>query len=106
MAALLGHQKRFAKQSCFLCLWDDRYCGSQYRKDDWKDVNSMPECTRLLQAPLVPHENFLVPPFHVKSALIRSFIKADIDLLPIFVGLHNEFPCFKETKLKEGMFSF
>lgn len=81
VAILCGLQKGNIKYPCFLCNWDSRYkekisYSCQYDKKDWELRQE--HCVgdhNLMDNALVPKENFLLPPLHIKLGIVKNFVK-------------------------------
>jgi hypothetical protein len=54
--------------------------------------------------PLVDAAKVFLPPLHIKLGLVKNFVKAMKQDGRAFSYLQQEFPCFSEAKIKEGIF--
>lgn len=108
VAILCGLQAGWTKRPCFLCDWDSRYeKGKQYECNDWKPrEESVHKEANVINPPLVPRENILLPPLHVKLGIVMSFLKEIVKNSAVFDGLKLEFPRLSENKIKQGYIFF
>lgn len=73
---LRGMQTGYAKNMCFLCLWDTRFDGDQYEERGWRPREDFRlRCNNVVEIPLVPMEKILLPPLHIKLGIVENFIK-------------------------------
>lgn len=78
----------------------------QYAQKNWmKRDNRQIGQHNVINEALVPIENILLPPLHIKLGIVKSFIKALDRNGDGFQYLRTIFPRLSEAKLKEGMFS-
>lgn len=103
VAMLRGLQGGYTKNMCFLCLWDTRFKGNQYETHDWLPRDPTEKGHNCVNDPLVPMENVLMPPLHIKLGIVKNFIKAIVKQPKILDCLKNIFPRISEAKLKEGV---
>lgn len=77
VAMLCGLQGGYTKHMCFLCDWDTRYKGNQYRAHHWKDRQEpvIGEHNVDKEA-LVPRESILIPLLHTKLGVVKNLIMA------------------------------
>ena len=74
---LMGMQVGFTKYCYFLCLWDSRAVSQHYKQKDWASISTfVPGEHNLKENPLVDMNNVLLPPLHIKFALMKNFEKA------------------------------
>lgn len=104
VALLRGMQTGYTKNMCFMCLWDTRYPGDQYSKDDWplRDVVRMRR-HNIIETPLVPIHKVLLPPLHIKLGIVKNFIKVLNPEGNAFDELKRIFPRLSGMKIKEGI---
>lgn len=81
VAMLCGLQGGYTKHMCFLCNWDSRFKGNQYKNHLWRDrtSNTLGQMNITKEA-LVPRENILMPLLHIKLGVVKNFIKAVVGL--------------------------
>ena len=73
----LGLQLSYTKHMCFLCLWDNRQDNSHYAVKVWPPRQSSQIGKHNVQhQPLVSSAHVLLPPLHIKFALMKNFVKA------------------------------
>lgn len=106
VALLSGLQTGYTKNMCFMCLWNSRYKDtSQYQKRDWamRKVHAV-GVNNILHENLVPIEQILQPPLHIKLGIVKNFIKALITRQneQAFNQLQYIFPRLSKNKIKEG----
>lgn len=104
VAMLCGLQGGYIKRMCFLCDWDSRFSGDQYKCHDWKDR----ECSKfqmqnMIEEPLVPKHKIILPPLHIKLGIVKNFIKTIAKKDEIFTCLQNIFPKLSPCKIKNGI---
>lgn len=103
IALLCGLQTGYTKHMCFICLWDTRYKGNQYQKRDWpRRKNFIVRHANVVHSPLVPTENIMLPPLHIKLGIVKNFIKQLNREGPACQYLRQIFPNLSEAKIKEG----
>ena len=74
---LLGLQGVYTKYSCLLCLWNSRADGEHYEKIHWPTREELtPRMYNVIREPLISREKVLLPPLHIKSSLVKQFVKA------------------------------
>ncbi|KAI6655630.1 Receptor-type tyrosine-protein phosphatase epsilon-like [Oopsacas minuta] len=71
----MGLQQGFTKYCCFLCLWDSRATGEDYKKCDWPKRTYEVGKTNLQHSPLVDPNKVFLPPLHIKLGLMKTFVK-------------------------------
>lgn len=71
VAMLRGLQGGYTKNMCFLCLWDTRFKGNQYETHDWLARDPTEKGHNCVNDPLVPMENVLMPPLHIKLGIVK-----------------------------------
>ena len=104
VAILCGLQAGYTKNMCYLCLWDTRYSGNQYEKNDWpKRTEFQTMQNNLINKPLIPIEKILLPPLHIKLGIVKNFIKSLDKNGPAFLELQKNFPRLSTMKIKEGI---
>lgn len=105
VAIVSGLQQGYTKHMCFICMWNSRDTSQHYHKRDW-ELRSLHKIGRLnvIKDPLVPRDNILLPPLHIKLGIMKNFIKALDRNGPAFQYLYTVFPHISTAKLKEGMF--
>lgn len=75
---LCGMQGGYTRHMCFMCDWNTRFDRQkQYKTHSWKlrDESEHRDANKIREA-LVPKENVLLPPLHVKLGIVKNFIKA------------------------------
>lgn len=81
VAMLCGLQGGYTKHMCFLCNWDSRFKGNQYKNHSWEDrKNNTLGQKNITKEALVPRENILMPLLHIKLGVVKNFIKAVVGL--------------------------
>lgn len=103
LCMLLGQQGGYTKFPCFLCLWDSRDRSNHWIRRDWPPRNLVVGEKNVLRENLVPRENVLLPPLHIKLGLMKQFVKALPKDGECFKYLGSKFPALSEAKLK-GVF--
>jgi len=97
-------QTGYTKNMCFMCLWDTRYKGDQYNKRDWDSRGPIRlRKNNIVETPLVPIEDILLPPLHIKLEIVKKFIKALDREGDAFNELRRIFPRLSGMKIKEGI---
>jgi len=77
VAMLCGLQGGYTKHMCFICDWDSRHIGNQYKNHSWKNrTEAKVGKLNIKQKPLVPTENIMMPLLHIKLGLVKNFLKA------------------------------
>lgn len=105
VAILLGLQGGFTKYCCFLCLWDSRDTKNHYKVKDWpKRTDFVCGKSNVKYEPLIPQENVILPPLHIKLGLMKNFVKAMDQNGKGFLYLKSVFSNLSDAKLKEGIF--
>jgi hypothetical protein len=99
-------QGGYTTYSCFLCLWDSRATDQHYIRKVWPERGQLiPGMHNVIHKALVPREKILLPPLHIKLALLKQFVNA---LDPNSAALHHirkMFPHLSDVKVKDGIFS-
>lgn len=105
IAILTGLQPGYTKYCCFLCLWDSRARKEHYCKTNWplREI-SIPGKSNVTNLALVPNNNIVLPPLHIKLGLIKQFVKALDKSKETYKHLSQMFPKLSESKIKEGIF--
>lgn len=104
IALLKGMQTGYTKNMCFMCLWDTRFKGDQYQKDDWPiRGRARLQHNNVIERELVPTEKVLLPPLHIKLGIVKNFIKALDREGEAFNELTRVFPRLSSSKIKEGL---
>ena len=76
-ALLLGMQLGYTKFPFFLCEWDSRDKAHHYVKRIWPARKILePRHKNVKHHSLVESSRILLPPLHIKSGLIKIFVKA------------------------------
>lgn len=105
VAILMGLQGGNVKYPCFLCLWDSRAYGEHYNRISWPERTEFtPHEYNVKEAPLVPADNIILPPLHIKLGLMSAFIRALGDEHPALDYLHYMFPKLSQMKINAGVF--
>lgn len=79
VAILQGLQQRYVKHMCYLCNWDTRFTGNQYKTYSWTDRgDNVIGHLNIINAALVPRENILLPYLHTKLGMVKNLLKAVI----------------------------
>ncbi|GBO23367.1 hypothetical protein AVEN_52494-1 [Araneus ventricosus] len=106
LTMLLGQKAGYKEFPCFLCLWDIRPSDLHWTKTDWSLRGVLtPGGKKFINTTLVPPENVLLPPIHIKLGLMKQFIKSPPKYGECFRYLCSKFPKLSEAKLKEGVFA-
>lgn len=91
----------------YLCIWDTRYIGNQHQKKDWtaQGVVIINHQNVTYQQRLVPVNNILLSPLHIKLGLLKNFIKAlrNRGNERAIQRLVQIFPRLSQGKMKEGL---
>jgi len=102
---LMGLQLGCMKYCCFVCEWDRRAKTFHYLKRDWPQRKSLKVGEKNVQHPaLAEWHKILLPPLHIKSGLMKNFVKATDRAGSAFKYLTEKFPRLSEAKIKEGFF--
>lgn len=102
-ALLTGLQTGYTKYCCFLCLWDSRYKGNQYERKVWPERTVHQLGNQNIAHPsLVPMDNILLPPLHIKLGIVKNFVKCLNKNSQSFAVVRSIFPRLSEAKVKEG----
>ena len=73
----MGLQSGYTKQQCFLCEWDSRARRLHYTKKEWKVRDRyVRKQQNVIEEPLIPARNVLIPPLHLMLGLIKQFFKS------------------------------
>lgn len=107
VAMLTGLQQGYTKHCCFLCKWDSRARQDHYVRKDWPDrVNFTLGQDNVKNKALVPKDNIILPPLHIKLGLFKNFIKALFKRgnSVAFQYIKTVFPFVSDAKIKEGVF--
>lgn len=105
VAMLCGLQGGYTKYMCFMCNWDSRFKQSQYDFRGW-EARGEPQIgeKNVIRKALVPKENILLPPLHVKLGIVKSFIKTIAQRPEVVPVLYSQI--YKEKisvdKIKNG----
>lgn len=102
---LAGLQTGYTKYCCAFCKFDSRYKGNQYEKRDWESRTSHTSNEfNVIAEQLIPLENILMPPLHIKLGIVKNFVKRLLRVnQEAFEYLKNEvFPGLSNAKIKEG----
>ncbi|KAI6656236.1 hypothetical protein LOD99_1569 [Oopsacas minuta] len=93
VSLLLGQQGSYTKYPCFLCLWDSRADARHYVQKVWPNRDHLvPGSHNLIQELLVDSNDVLLPPLHIKLGLMKSFVKACLRKVEVFVP-RGKIPC-------------
>jgi len=102
---LLGLQGGYTKYSCFLCLWNNRADGEQYKKIHWPLRDELtPGRYNVIKEPLVRREKVSLPPLHITLGLEKQFVKALDFKGETFQEIRAMFPKMSDPNLKGGIF--
>ncbi|XP_031630890.1 uncharacterized protein LOC116345586 [Contarinia nasturtii] len=103
---LMGLKKAYPKYPCFLCLWDSRAYSQHYTTANWpaRTANTNTEEYSIIERQLVPKENIILPPLHIKLGLMTQFIKALGEDHPVMDLLYTMFPRLSTSKIHQGIF--
>ena len=105
VALLNGLQLGYTKFMCFLCEWNSRSRAEHYTRKEWPQrTEPRVGSHNVIREPLVPKENIILPPLHIKLGLMKQFVKALSHDRPSFQYLKTKFPKLSEAKIKEGIF--
>lgn len=103
IALLTGMQAGYTKYCCFLCLWDSRYKGNQYQRKVWPERTTHQSGRENIAHPaLVPMDNILLPPLHIKLGIVKNFVKCLNKNSQSYAIVRSIFPRLSEAKVKEG----
>lgn len=99
----------YPKYFCFLCNWDSRYKGNQYKCKHW--IPRTPEnqqSLRLRNEPIIPDStDILLPPLHTKLGICGKFVEVVVkDVDGAFECLKTIFPKLSNDKIKAGAYNF
>ena len=76
-----------------------------YKQKDWPSWEALTIGSyNVIAEPLVPPENVLLPPLHIKFALMKNFVKALNKEGQAFKYLLQKFPQVSDAKLHAGAF--
>lgn len=113
VAILCGLQSGYTTHMCFLCNWNSRYKGNQYKNRSWKKrLHPKVGQMNVVREALVPPEKIMLPLLHIKLGVVKSFIKTVVNnkqnpdhALDVLSMLRNEIFNQKISiaKLKEGI---
>lgn len=98
----------FPSYFCFLCDWDSRYQGNQYKRTNWRARDAENEKKlKLKNEPLIKQStDILLPPLHIKLGIASKFIKTAVESsTEVFDCLKTIFPKLSDAKLKAGKLS-
>ena len=105
IAILTRLQLSYTKYCCFLCLLDSRAKNEHYVRKQWPPkLVSQPGQHNITNMALVPQEQIILPPLHIKLGLFKQFVKALNKESLVFQFLQKNFPNLSEAKIKEGVF--
>lgn len=99
----------FPKHFCFLCNWDSRYTGNQYKCEDWLPRTPEREKElRLRNEPLIKDlRDILLPTLHMKLGYGGKFVEVVIKNIPeAYDCVKSIFPKLSERKIKDGTYCF
>ena len=86
-------------------MWNSRADGKHYEKLHWPTRKEpIPGTYNVIKKPLVDRENVLLPPLHIKSGLVKQFVKALDFKGEVFQEIRSMFPRLSEAKMKGGIF--
>ena len=104
VSILLGMQKGWTKNACFLCCWDSRATEKHYTVKEWEPRNTYQLGDKnVIRHQLVPKDKIIIPPLHVKLGLIKQFVKALPHDGHPFKFLVSKFPSISLAKISEGI---
>lgn len=102
---LLGMQSGYTKYMCYLCLWDSRAYAEHYTRKDWPERTQWTANKENVKyESLVPQENILLPPLHIKLGLMKNFVRGLDTKGRGFKYLQKIFPNLSDAKVKAGVF--
>jgi hypothetical protein len=105
LCMLLGQQAGYTKYQCFLCEWDSRVKSQHWEQKHWTPRTSLePGSKNILHRSLVDPNKILLPPLHMKSGIMKQFVKALPKTGNCFKYLCKKFPHLSEAKQKAGFF--
>ena len=106
VALLRGLQLGYTKCCCcFLCLWDSRARNKDYIGKTWTQrIEEEEGQHNVVALPLVPQNNIILPPIHIKLGLFKQFVKGLRKDSLAFKFLHECFPKLSDAKIKEDVF--
>jgi hypothetical protein len=106
ISIVLGLQNGYTKHPCYLCEWDSRAKESHYFVKEWKVREQFIKGKQnVVEEPLVPSENVLIPSLHLMLGLVKQFVKSLPKDEAAFVYLLSVFSKLSEAKVKEGIFN-
>jgi hypothetical protein len=99
-AILMGLQEGYIKFCCFLCGWDSHAVSFHYSKKNWPLHKShTPGTKNVAYQPLVDPLKLLLCPLHIKSGLMKNFVKALDRNGPASSFLCEKFPGLSTEKI-------
>lgn len=106
ISVLMGLQSGYTKYNCFLCLYNSRARNEHWVRNTWPErTEYTPGEFNVQSRPLVPRENIILPPLHIKLGLMTQFVKAvgntNIAAVDFLDGM---FPRLSRFKVEEGIF--
>lgn len=101
-----GLQSDITKYCCFLCEWDSRCKEKHYIQSDWPSRTFGPGERNVLTHPLVPAENIILPPLHIRLGLVKNFVRALAKDGEAMAYLLQFFSKLSEAKIKEGILQY
>lgn len=106
LTILLGLQGGYTKNPCYFCEWDSRAAENHYRRRDWPPRQSIRIGQKnMINLPLVPTNNVILPPLHLKLGYMKQFVKQLNPDGKAFAYLKSLFPKLSDAKIKEGEFN-
>lgn len=104
VAMLQGLQGGYTKHMCFICDWNTRYKGNQYKMLNWELRGEHREGQLNVKWPkLVDSEKVILPPLHIKLGIVKSYIKTVYKTPEVAERLKEIFPGISVAKLEQGV---
>ena len=103
---LLGQQSGYTKYPCFLCYWDSRDKANHWTSKNCpvRDRLNVSE-KNVIAEKLVPREKIVLAFLHIKSRLMKQFLKSLVKDGDCFQYICKSFPSLSNKKLKAGIFN-
>lgn len=100
---LTGLKGGFAKNQCFLCLWEGRQRHLHYIGHKWPSrIKNTLGMESVINAPLVGKHKIILPPLHIKLGLVRNFVRALKPDSEPFRILKVVFPRLTKDRIEAG----
>lgn len=77
VAILCGLQTGYTRHMCFICKWNTRFKGDQYKEHGWEVRDQYtPGRENVLNPPLVNVNKVLLPHLHIKLGIVKNIVKS------------------------------